>query len=48
MIVKMIANSVDIHYASYLILHWYYMVYVWENLFTIVLELEKWLSEISK
>lgn len=37
MISKMIANSVDVNYLSDLTLHWYYMVDMWENLFTIVL-----------
>lgn len=37
MISNMIANSVDVNYLSDLTLHWYYMVDVWENLFTTVL-----------
>lgn len=48
MIGKKFGNSVDINYVSDLTPCWYYVVDVWENLWTIVLELEKWLSETCK
>lgn len=48
MISKKFGNSVDTNYVSDLIPRWYYEVDVWENLWTIELELEKWLSETCK
>lgn len=44
MIGKEFGNSVDINYVSDLTPRWYYVVEVWENSWTTVLELEKWLS----
>lgn len=48
MIGKEFGNSVDINYVSDLTPRWYYVVDVWENSWTTVLELEKWLSGTCK
>lgn len=44
MIGKEFGNSVDINYVSDLTPRWYCVVDVWDNSWTTVLELEKWLS----